>query len=151
MASNQDTLRDTEQLNQALEETRWKMSQLGSDTVRVQNDVSNAMSRVTGQLRQLGNTMVPVANVGLNLFSRLLRVLQPLADSIKDEVGRSEVHVGDPHREDVGRRFLVPLHRVGSPARDQLIEIVFCHIGMHFIYKDTKKSDGIKTELRAVR
>ena len=64
MASNQDTLRETEQLNQALEETRWKMSQLGSDTVRVQNDVSNAMSRVTGQLRQLGNTMVPVANVG---------------------------------------------------------------------------------------
>ena len=34
MASNQDTLRETEQLNQALEETRWKMSQLGSDTVR---------------------------------------------------------------------------------------------------------------------
>ena len=82
MASNQDTLRETEQLNQALEETRWKMSQLGSDTVRVQNDVSNAMSRVTGQLRQLGNTMVPVANVGLNLFSRLLRVLQPLAEGV---------------------------------------------------------------------
>ena len=79
---NQDTLRETEQLNQALEETRWKMSQLGSDTVRVQNDVSNAMSRVTGQLRQLGNTMVPVANVGLNLFSRLLRVLQPLAEGV---------------------------------------------------------------------
>ena len=75
MASNQDTLRETEQLNQALEETRWKMSQLGSDTVRVQNDVSNAMSRVTGQLRQLGN-------VGLNLFSRLLRVLQPLAEGV---------------------------------------------------------------------
>ena len=80
VANNQDTLRETQQLNQALEETRWKMSQLGSDTVRVQNDVSNAMSRVTGQLRQLGNTMVPVANVGLNLFSRLLRVLQPLAE-----------------------------------------------------------------------
>lgn len=82
MANNQDTLRETQQLNQALEETRWKMSQLGSDTVRVQNDVSNAMSRVTGQLRQLGNTMVPVANVGLNLFSRLLRVLQPLAEGV---------------------------------------------------------------------
>ena len=82
VANNQDTLRETQQLNQALEETRWKMSQLGSDTVRVQNDVSNAMSRVTGQLRQLGNTMVPVANVGLNLFSRLLRVLQPLAEGV---------------------------------------------------------------------
>lgn len=82
MASNQNTLRETEQLNQALEETRWKMSQLGNDTVRVQNDVSNAMSRVTSQLRQLGNTMVPVANVGLNLFSRLLRVLQPLAEGV---------------------------------------------------------------------
>lgn len=82
MANNQDTLRETQQLNQALEETRWRMSQLGSDTVRVQNDVSNAMSRVTGQLRQLGNTMVPVANVGLNLFSRLLRVLQPLAEGV---------------------------------------------------------------------
>ncbi len=81
MASNQDTLRETEQLNQALEETRGKMSQLGSNTVRVQNDVSNAMSRVTGA-RQLGNTMVPVANVGLNLFSRLLRAFQPLAEGV---------------------------------------------------------------------
>ena len=47
VANNQDTLRETQQLNQALEETRWKMSQLGSDTVRVQNDVSNAMSPVS--------------------------------------------------------------------------------------------------------
>ena len=72
-------------------------------------------------------------------------VLHPAAERLDDARGRAEIHVGDPHREDVGRRFLVPLHRVGSPARDQLIEIVFCHIGMHFIYKDTKKSDRCKT------
>lgn len=82
MAGNGETLRETEQLKQALEETRAQMNQLGSDTVRVQSDVSNALSRVTSQLRQLGNTLVPVANVGLNLFSRLLRVLQPLAEGV---------------------------------------------------------------------
>ena len=74
-------------------------------------------------------------------------VLHPAAERLDDARGRAEIHVGDPHREDVGRRFLVPLHRVGSPARDQLIEIVFCHIGMHFIYKDTKKSDRCNTGL----
>lgn len=82
MANNQEMLRETQQLNQALDETRLKLNDLGVQTVRVQDDVSLAMSRVTSQVRQLGNTLVPVANVGLNLFSRLLRVLQPVAQGI---------------------------------------------------------------------
>lgn len=82
MARREEAVQETQALEQALEETRAQMNQLGYDSVRVQSDVSNALSRVTSQLRQLGNTMVPVANVGLNLFSRLLRVLQPLAEGI---------------------------------------------------------------------
>ena len=44
-------------------------------------------------------------------------VLQPLADSIEDEIGRSEVHVGDPHRQQVVFAVLVAVHREPFPQR----------------------------------
>ena len=39
------------------------------------------------------------------------RVLYTLADGIKDEIGGSEVHVGNPHRQQVVFAVLVAVHR----------------------------------------
>ena len=42
-------------------------------------------------------------------------VFQPLADGVEDEVGRREVHVGDPHRQQVVPSVFVPIHRKPLP------------------------------------
>ena len=57
------------------------------------------------------------------------RMLGTLDDSLTDEVGRLEIHVGDPHGQHVGiaEDLLaeVIFHAVGISAVDDLVEIVF--------------------------
>lgn len=82
MGGTNQTLRETQQLNQALTETRQRMSELSNQSLLVQNSVSQSLGQVRRQLHQLGNTMIPVANIGLNLFRKLLSLLQPVAKGL---------------------------------------------------------------------
>ena len=86
MIETRASLQEVQMLNQALEETRLRLGDLGSQSIVVQGDVSQSLARVRGQVSQLGSTLVPVANVGLNLFSKLLSLLQPVARGIASVV-----------------------------------------------------------------
>src|SRR5207249_3444472 len=50
-------------------------------------------------------------------------VLDPVAERADDRLGRLEIHVRHPERQDV-RTVLLPLGAVGSPAVDETIEVV---------------------------
>jgi hypothetical protein len=50
-------------------------------------------------------------------------VLHPLAERPDHRLGRLEIHVGHPERQDV-RSVLLPLGAVGAPPVDETIEVV---------------------------
>jgi len=50
-------------------------------------------------------------------------VLDPLAERADHGLGRLEIHVRHPERQDVGS-VLLPLGAVGAPAVDETIEVI---------------------------